>query len=99
MEQKQDPQLKLPEINIQAHQVGQMLNSPTLPKIYANGFVTGKSQADVFIIPLINGNPLTILNMSFQTAKGLNDFLTKSILDIEKKLGHEIKSLPKEESK
>ena len=76
----------------QAKKIGQMINSPTIPKLYANGFYGGKSSSDIFIVPTINGNPNIVLHLSFPTAKRLRDYLNNSILEIEKEIG-EIKSL------
>jgi len=41
------------------------LSSPNTPKLYVNGFVTGQTQADVFVVLQLNGNPTAVLNMSF----------------------------------
>ena len=71
----------------------QMLRSP-IPKIYANGFLAGRSHTDLFIISTLNGSPLTVMNMSFTSAKMLRDLLGKMIKDIEEKTGQEIKAVP-----
>lgn len=98
MEQAQQPQ-EPQKLTIQPVQVEQMLKNPAVAKVYANGFITGKTQTDMFVIPMINGVPHMVLNLSFNSAKILRDALTKSINEIEERLGQEIKQLPKAEKK
>lgn len=74
--------------------IGAMLTNPSITKFYANGFVGGRTQTDIFAISMNNGTPQFVVNMSFNTAKNLHNFLSTVIRDIEKALEQEIKSLP-----
>jgi hypothetical protein len=43
----------------------------SIPKIYANGFAVGLTNADVAIVLQLSGQPVAILNISFTLAKTL----------------------------
>jgi hypothetical protein len=72
--------------------IAKILQLP-LNRFYTNGFLLGNTNTDVFIITQINGVPTTILNMSFETAKLLNEGLIKTITGIETQTGQEVKYL------
>lgn len=61
-----------------------------IPKIYANGFITGLSQSDITLLFQLNGQPTCIANLSYTTAKTLCVKLNEVINDLEKKAGREI---------
>ncbi len=64
--------------------------SPDVPKLYANGFVTGFSSADTTILLQQNGVSVAALNLSFTTAKSLALKLGGLIKDIESQTGNTI---------
>jgi hypothetical protein len=43
----------------------------SIPKIYANGFAVGLTNADVSIVLQLSGQPVALLNISFTLAKTL----------------------------
>ena len=55
--------------------ISEMINvavsNPDIPKIYANGFVTGIGNGDTLIILQQNSKPVAVLNFSFTVAKTL----------------------------
>lgn len=55
----------------------------SIPKIYANGFITGVTHGDVVILLQRNGQSVTMLNMSFTVAKTLAQKLAESITALE----------------
>ncbi len=67
-------------------------STPELPKLYANGFATGYSASDMYIIGQVNGNPSFLLNMSFSSAKSLKVMLDDLITRFEKTAEFEIHS-------
>ncbi len=69
------------------------MKDPNLPKYYANGFVIGRAEHDIFIMPLLNSNPELVLNLSFNAAKKLQEILKKNLDEIEAQIG-EVKSMP-----
>ena len=46
-------------------------SNPSIPKIYANGFTVGLTNADVAVVLQLSGQPVAILNISFTLAKTL----------------------------
>ena len=46
-------------------------SDPSIPKIYANGFAVGLTNADVTIVLQLSGQPVALLNISFTLAKTL----------------------------
>jgi hypothetical protein len=66
------------------------VESPDIPKLYANGFMTGYSNSDLIVILQQNGMPIASLNLSFTTAKSLALKLGNLIKDIEMMSGQAI---------
>ena len=54
-----------------------------LPVMYFNGFQIGMTNSDVSGILLLNGQPQTIANFSYTTAKTLHEALGKVISGLE----------------
>jgi len=88
MEPKTEDKLFLPGVNIQ-----QAMTDDNFPKHYANGFVIGRSENDLFLMPTINSKPILMLSLSFPSAKKLYEVLRTQIEEIENQVG-EIKSMP-----
>lgn len=44
---------------------------PSIPRIYANGFTVGLTNADVSIVLQLSGQPVALLNISYTLAKTL----------------------------
>lgn len=61
-----------------------------IPKIYANGFLSGISQGDITIMFQLNGKPVSILNLSYTVAKTLSAKLGGMIEIIESQMGNTI---------
>jgi hypothetical protein len=66
------------------------INDPAIPKIYANGFISGVGNADSTLIFQLNGNPVMVLNLSYTTAKTLALKIGQMIKDIESGSGNTI---------
>jgi hypothetical protein len=88
MEPNQEGAIFIPAANIQ-----QAMSNPNFPKHYANGFVIGRAENDIFILPVNNSIPSFVLNLSFSSAKKLYEALKVNIEEIESRIG-EIKSMP-----
>lgn len=67
--------------------------SPDIPKIYTNGFLSGHSRSDVYVILERNGHQVAVVNMSFTTAKSLQESLAKTISSLELKTDHVIMTI------
>ena len=61
-----------------------------LPSMYFNGFQLGVTNSDVSGIMLLNGQPQLVMNLSYTTAKTLQQALSSIISDLEDVTGHEI---------
>ncbi len=68
----------------------QALSDPSIPKIYANGFVFGMSTSDVFVVLQLGGVPIAVLNLSYTLAKTLATILTNTLNDLEQKTGQTV---------
>jgi len=90
MENQEPEQRELPK-EIQLFQ--NAIASPNTPKIYVNGFVTGQTPADVFVILQLNGIPSAVMNMSFTSAKSLAEDLGNLIKAIEASTNHNIMTI------
>ena len=75
------------ESDLNAKMFAAALNSP-VPRVYLNGFLLGQSFSDITVVGQTNGNPSTVLNMSFTTAKSLAIELDKIIKKFEETTGH-----------
>lgn len=58
--------------------------------LYANGFQGGNSAFDMYLIGMLNGTPSFTLNMSYTTAKALQETINHLISQFEKKTNLEI---------
>jgi len=73
--------------------VFQMGSFPLLqqvPTIYFNGFSLQLSNSDISVMLIADGRPVCKLNMSFTTAKTLNENLSSLIQNLEKVTNHTI---------
>jgi hypothetical protein len=61
------------------------IQSPTIPKIYMNGFNIGQSASDIFLVMHLMDKPLGIIHMSFTTAKTLVQSLGQALSVVEAK--------------
>ena len=59
------------------------VGSPSVPKIYANGFIIGQSTTDISVVLQTNGSVSAVINVSFTTAKSLAIELDKAIKSFE----------------
>jgi hypothetical protein len=69
------------------------IESPTIPKIYMNGFINSYGPADVVLVIQQNGKSMVVLNMSYTTAKTLAEKFNALIKRFEQQTGHEIMSI------
>jgi len=74
-------------------QVKAAFGSPTVSKIYANGFYCGRTNSDLFIALQLNGTITTVLNLSYTCAKSLQQTLGKIISDLEIQTDHSIMTM------
>ena len=70
--------------------LNEAISNESVPKIYANGFVTAIGHGDVMILLQRNNQPSAVLNLSFSVAKTLALSLGKTIRDLETKTDEEI---------
>ncbi len=70
--------------------LGKILASEDVPKIYANSFACFQSNADVGVLFQQNGQPTAVLNLSFTLAKTLAEKLNQILVDFEDKTGNKI---------
>ena len=59
------------------------LDSEAIPKLYANGFISFASNADIGVVLQLHGRPVALLNMSYTLAKTLSRRLAGIIEEIE----------------
>lgn len=76
-----------------SHQIQKAVTSQEIPKIYANGFICARSNSDVMIVLQLNGQPLTVLNLSFTSAKTFAKNLSGVIEQIEQTMDHKIMTI------
>lgn len=74
-------------------QVKAAMESETVPKIYANGFINTYGAADVVLILQQNGKNMIVVNMSYTTAKTLAEKFSALIKAFEQTTEHEIMSI------
>lgn len=67
-----------------------IFSEPDLPRTFANGFHVVMSNADVAILLLQNGFPVSAVNMSYTVAKTLSQKIAGMIDKLEKKSGQPI---------
>jgi hypothetical protein len=70
----------------QQQQMQAVLQAPIM-RLYANGFMMGQSAADIVIALLVNGVPSAVLNLSYMSAKTLQNNLAKLISEFERVTG------------
>lgn len=86
-----DQTYDIPEAKLQ-----NVFQNPDLLKLYANGFMVGRTETDMFIVPLLNSQPVAFTSMSFHTAKKFITAFQKQLDKVEKDLGKiSIKAIPK----
>ncbi len=73
-----------------AEMVDNAVKDPDVPKLYANGFITGIGKGDISITLQRNAQPVAVLNLSFTVAKTLALKLGTVINDLEDKAQTEI---------
>jgi hypothetical protein len=54
------------------HPLQDVIKNPALPRLYANGFTLGVTNADAYIILQEFGKPVAVLNLSYTLAKTLS---------------------------
>lgn len=81
------------ELKPMAERVEHAFSSPDVPMIYANSFISGHSRSDVYVVLERNGRPVSVLNMSFTTAKSLQESLAKTISNLEVMTDHVIMTI------
>ena len=81
------------ELKSMAERVEYSFSSLEVPKLYANGFISGHSRSDVYVVLERNGQPIAVLNMSFTTAKSLQESLAKTISNLEVMTDHVIMTI------
>lgn len=69
-----------------------LLRAP-VPRIYSNGYAIASTASDISLVHLFNGMPVGISSMSYITAKSLVAELTQTLLDFEKAVKQEIKTM------
>lgn len=73
--------------------IEKVLHDPTIPKLYANTFAAGYSPSDVYMVLSQNGEPVAVVNMSFTTAKSLQQALGATISRLEALTDHVIMTM------
>ena len=69
------------------------LQSPEVPKIYANGVIVGTGAGDMMLFLERNGEPVAILNLSYTLAKSLTLDLSNAISSLEAQTGNNIMTI------
>jgi hypothetical protein len=64
------------------------LVDPAVPKIYANGFTLGLTNADVQIVLKLFGRPIAVLSFSYTLAKTISEKLSRIVTEWEEKTGN-----------
>lgn len=70
--------------------IAQILNDPSVPQLYFNGFLNATSNGDVLIIVVRNTKPIAVLNASYTIAKTLGKKLNELIEQFESQTDHKI---------
>jgi hypothetical protein len=66
------------------------VDSPDIPHLYANGFISAIGNGDTLLVFQQTGRPIATLNLSFTVAKTLVKKLGAIIEDLEKNSGNTI---------
>lgn len=64
----------------------------SVPKIYANGFSIGLTNADTQIVLMLFGRPIAVLSLSYTLAKTLSGKLSYLVSEWEKRTGHPLQT-------
>jgi hypothetical protein len=78
--------------------IGQMgqdvlaLANPAVPKIYANGFTLGLTNADVQIVFKLFGRPILVLSLSYTLAKTMAEQFSDLVEHWEKQTGQKLQT-------
>ncbi|MEI6135165.1 MAG: hypothetical protein WCP72_09335 [Desulfomonile sp.] len=73
--------------------ISSILNNPQIQKLHVNRTVVGNTISDMFVIAQSTGTQPVVIQMSFITAKTLDDDLLKMITEFEDKTGQKILSM------
>lgn len=68
------------------------LTDPSVPKIYANGFALGMTNADAQVVLQLFGRPVAVVNLSYTLTKTLLEKLSQLVKQWEAKTGKEIQT-------
>jgi len=68
------------------------LIDPAVPKIYANGFSLGMTNADTQIVLLLFGRPVAVINLSYTLVKTLLEKLQVLVKSWEDKTGQQLQT-------
>lgn len=75
------------DIDAKQRQMLQLALQPSVPRIYANGFMITQTATDMTLVLLHNGSPAATLSLSYISAKSLLVDLGQSIKSIEDVIG------------
>lgn len=70
--------------------VHEAIGSPDVPKMYANGFTIGLSNADSHVLFQLDGRPVVIMHMSYSLVKTLHQKLARMVSEFETKANRDI---------
>src|ERR1700733_11388574 len=68
------------------------LTDPAIPKIYANGFSLGLTNADTQLVLMLFGKPIAVLSLSYTLAKTMADRLSGLVKTWEEKTGNTLQT-------
>lgn len=68
------------------------LVEPSIPKVYANGFSLGLTNADTQLVLKLFGRPILVLSISYTLAKTLSEKLKLLVEQWESKTGHPLQT-------
>ena len=68
------------------------LGDPSVPKVYANGFSLGLTNADVQIVLKLFGRPIAVLSISYTLAKTMADKFSQLVKDWEARTGEKLQT-------
>lgn len=78
------------EKKLTVDEVNLAVDSPDIPHLYANGFISAIGNGDTLLVFRQTGRPIATLNLSFTVAKTLVKKLGAIIEDLEKNSGNNI---------
>ena len=77
----------------------QALTSQDIPKIFANGFVSGMGFGDTYLILQTNGQSTAVINLTYPVLKTLSQNLNTLVDQLETQLGEPLPTLAELQSK